>query len=65
MKIANVTANFPGILAEDGFIQKEAEATTIRSAISRAIAAILKSPQLKSKHLKVINFEVLISKKEV
>ena len=62
MKIVNLTASFEGLKLENP-IKAQAEATTIRSAVSRAFAAVLKAPELKSKRLTVINLSIDISNK--
>lgn len=62
MKVAKVVATFENL--EGVTISQEAEASTVRSAISRALAAVLKAPELKRKRLTVMNLSVDLSNKE-
>lgn len=69
MKTATVTATFEkasgeNMLGSDRAIVLEASASTIRSAVSRALGNILKSPELKRKHIQHIDLSIDITKKE-
>ena len=63
MKIAKISAAFPGSY-EGNELTGEAEASTVRSAISRALASVLKAPELKRKRITAINLAITISNKE-
>ena len=66
MKTVNVTAEFPG-LNSDGYevkITESATASTVRSGLSRAVAAILKNPGLKRKRIHEMKLTVMIEKVE-
>jgi phage-related protein len=61
MKFARIQAEFPDLagikLTDCG------EATTVRAAISRAVAAIFEHPELRSKRIGVINMSVTLANK--
>lgn len=67
MKTITIEATFPDLETE-GYevkIKETADATTLRSGISRAVAAIIANPELKRKRYTNINMVVSIAKAEV
>jgi hypothetical protein len=67
MKTAKVVATFPDVLDSVNIgivLTGEATSSSIRSAVSRALAEILKSPELKRKRIHNINLTVEITNKE-
>lgn len=61
MKTAKVVATFDGLVGGDFSVDKQATASTPRSAISRALANVLKSPELKHKRIQSIHLDIELS----
>ena len=62
MKIAVINAEFTE-LPGNNQLQAQGEASTIRAAISRAVAALFKQPALKGKRISVVNMTVTLTNK--
>jgi len=60
MKIAVINAEFAE-LPGNNQLQAQGEASTIRAAISRAVAALFKQPALKGKRISIINMTVTLT----
>lgn len=61
MKTVKVVATFPGLLSQNNPILADAEATTLRAAISRAVDSVLKSPELKRKRVTDIELKITVN----
>ena len=64
MKIAVINAEFAE-LPGNNQLQAQGEASTIRAAISRAVAALFKQPALKGKRISIVNMTVTLTNKTV
>lgn len=62
MKIAKIDAHFPD-LTDNNRLSSYGEGSTVRAAISRAIADLFRQPQLKSKRIHTINMMVNLATK--
>lgn len=65
MKTAKMVATFDGLVPGDFSVTAESSASTLRSAVSRALAEVLKSPELKRKRIKSIHLDIEIGSKEL
>lgn len=64
MKNIRVTATFDGLIPGDFSVLQEVSASTLRSAVSRAFAGVLKDPELKRKRIKNIHLDIEVVTKE-
>lgn len=67
MKTVNIVAEFPDVLDSVNVpvkVSGEASASTLRSAVARALGSILKAPELKRKRIKTISLTIEITNKE-
>ena len=64
MKIAKIDAEFTE-LPGNNRLTGQGEASTIRAAISRAVADLFKQPALKGKRISVVNMTVTLTNKTV
>lgn len=62
MKIARIEAEFAE-LKGDNRVSGKGEASTVRAAISRAVADLFKQPALRSKRISTINMTVTLTNK--
>lgn len=58
MKTVQLTAKFPDVPEVENSIVEQASASTLRAAVSRALAAILKNPSLKRKRIRQASFDL-------
>lgn len=63
MKIARIEAEFPEL--PDSQLSSYGEGSTIRAAISRAVAELFSQPQLKSKRIRTVTMTVNLATKTV
>jgi hypothetical protein len=59
MKSVTVIADFPDLGLDS--VTGTASASTIRSAVSRAIAGIFKTPELKRKRIHKLNLQIAVT----
>ena len=64
MKIATIDAEFSELQGNNR-LQAKGEASTIRAAISRAVADLFKQPALKGKRISIVNMTVTLQNKTV
>jgi len=62
MKIAKINAEFTELSGENQ-LTGQGEASTIRAAISRAVADLFKRPALKGKRISTINMTISLTNK--
>ena len=62
MKIATIDAEFSELQGNNR-LQAKGEASTIRAAISRAVADLFKQPAVKGKRISTINMTVSLANK--
>lgn len=64
MKNVKAVATFDGLVSGDFSVVQEASASTLRSAVSRALGAVLKAPELKRKRIKSMHLDIEVTTKE-